>query len=151
MEQCGRVKAIKGRFAEVEVRRSTACESCSAAHVCPSGRKDAVIRARNDAGAEVGDRVKLETPSGSVLKYAFAVFLFPLLLALAAFLVVSSFSDETAAVISAVCGFALAFAVVFFTFERSARKRGGAVIITEIEKKEDKEDNNESDNMESTV
>ena len=151
MEQCGRVKKIKGRFAEVEVTRSSACESCSAAHVCPSGRKDAVVRARNDAGAAVGDRVKLETPSGSVLKYAFAVFLFPLILAAAAFFAVSSFAGETAAVVSAAGGLVLAFAVVFFTLERSARKRGSVIVITEIEKKEYKVDKNEPDSMEGTI
>ena len=151
MEQCGAVKRIKGQYAEVEVKRSTACESCSAAHVCPSGRKDAVVRARNDAGAAVGDRVRLETPSGSVLKYAFAVFVFPLLLALAAFLAVSAFAGETAAILSALGGFALAFLIVFFTLERSAKKRGGVVVIVEIEKKEDRQDKDESDDLEGTV
>ncbi len=148
MEQCGTVKSVKKGFAEVEVKRSTACETCSAAHVCPSGRKDAVVRARNDAGASVGDRVKLETPSGNVLKYAFIVFVFPLLLAMAAFFAVSSFADEKYALIAAGAGFAAAFAVVFFTAERSAKKRGGVVVITEIEKKEDR---NVSDDLERTL
>ena len=148
MEQCGVVKSIKGEFAEVEVKRSTACETCSAAHVCPSGRKDAVIRARNDAGAEVGDRVKLETPSGSVLWYAFVVFLFPLLLAIAAFFTASALTTETNALIAAGAGFVVAFAVVFFTVERMARKRGGTVAITQIEKKEEI---NVPDDMEGTI
>ena len=148
MEQCGRIKSIKGGYAEVEVRRSTACESCSAAHVCPSGRKDAVIRARNDAGANVGDRVKLETPAGSVLGYAFAVFVFPVLLAIAAFVIASRFTTESYALIAAVGGFAAAFAIVFFTLERSAKKRGGVVVITEIEKKEE---SNVPDDMEGTI
>ena len=148
MQQCGVVKSIKGEFAEVEVKRSTACETCSASHVCPSGRKDAVIRARNAAGAAIGDRVKLETPSGSVLWYAFIVFLFPLLLAIAAFFTASALADEKTALIAAGAGFAVAFAVVFFTVERAAKKRGGTVTITEIEKKEETD---VPDNMEGTI
>ena len=148
MEQCGKVRSIKGGYADVEVRRSTACESCSAAHVCPSGRKDAVVRARNDAGAQIGDRVKLETPAGNVLGYAFAVFVFPVLLALAAFLITSQFTSDGYSILAAVGGFAVAFLIVFLTLERSAKKRGGVVVITEIEKKED---NNVPDDMEGTI
>ena len=138
MEQCGIVKSIKGEYAEVEVRRTTACETCSAAHVCPSGRKDAVVRALNKAGASEGDSVKLSTPTGNVLGYAFAVFVFPIISAIAAFLIASSFTEEKYALIAAAAGFAAAFAVVFFTVERRAKKRGDVVVITEIETKEDK-------------
>ena len=131
MEQCGIVKKISGKYVEVEVKRSTACETCSAAHVCPSAKRDAVVRALNDAGADVGDRVRLVTPSGSVLWYAFCVFVFPLILAFAAFIITSRFAAEKYAVIAAIIGFAAAFAVVFFVVERRAKKRGDVVRATE--------------------
>ena len=143
MEQCGKVKSVKGEYAEVEVRRSTACESCSASHVCPSGRKDAVIRARNDAGAAVGDSVKLETPSINVLLYSFAVFVFPLLVAVAAFFITSGFAADKYAIVAAVCGFAVAFLIVYLTVERSAKKRGGVVVITRVERPASEPDEND--------
>jgi len=132
MEQCGRVKRIKDGYAEVEVKRSTACETCSASHACLAAKREAVIRARNDAGASEGDRVKLETPGGSVLLYAFCVFVFPIITAAAAFLIARSFASEKAALVSAAAGFAAAFGVVFLTVERRAKKRGGVVVVTEI-------------------
>lgn len=132
MEQCGTVKKITGEYVEVEVKRSTACETCSAAHACPSAKRDTVVRALNDAGAEVGDRVKLVTPSVNVLWYAFAVFVFPLLLAFGAFAVTSHYVDnENYAILAAVVGFIVGFAVVFFTVERHAKKRGAIVRATE--------------------
>ena len=135
MEQCGKIRSVKGRYAEVEVMRSSACESCSSSHICLAGRKQAVIRALNSAGGAPGDRVKLETPSRNVLGYAFCVFVFPIIAAVAAYLAAVNYVEEKYALIAAVGGFALAFLIVFLTLERSARKRGGVVVITEIEVK----------------
>ena len=134
MEQSGIVRSVEGEYAKVQIKRATACESCSASHACLSCKKLAVVRCRNDAGAEPGDTVKLETPSSNVLLYAFCVFVFPIIVAFAAFIISSRFLDGNAPLFVAACGFAAAFAVVFFTVERRARKNG-PVIVTGIEKK----------------
>ena len=134
MQQSGIIRSVDGEYAKVQIKRATACETCSASHACLSCTKTAVVRCRNDAGAAPGDTVRLETPSSHVLFYAFCVFVFPLIVAFAAFAVSSRFISGDAPIFIAVGGFAAAFAVVFFTVERRARKRD-PVVAVEIERR----------------
>jgi len=131
MEQSGIIKKTDGTYAEVEIKRATACETCSASHACLSCKKKAVVRCVNRAGGEPGDSVKLETPSSNVLWYAFCVFVLPLICAFAAYVVSSRFLTMNRSLFAALAGFVAAFVIVFFTVERPARKRD-AIVITEI-------------------
>ena len=89
MRKAAVVVADLGGFKEIEVSRSSACEGCSqnkdgSCHACIAlGDKNRAMRtkARDELGAEVGDRVIVETDSGTVIRYAAEVFLLPILLA----------------------------------------------------------------------
>lgn len=87
MKQTAKVIEIKGDSAIVEVERTSACAGCSESHNCVACKKKICVTARNAAGAEVGDRVVIESPSERILGYAALVFVLPLVLAFAGFLI----------------------------------------------------------------
>lgn len=137
MRQIGIVREITDGHALVEVSRKSACEGCHAnaegsCSACISfGSKSVISKADNSIGAAVGDRVVLESASGTVIFYAAAVFLFPLILGVIGYFVGALFRGEAAPYIGAVAGFVIAFIVVALTLNRYAEKHN-AVRITEI-------------------
>ena len=135
MQQIGVVKEICGEFASVEVSRKSACEGCHAnadgeCAACVSFvSKETIARAENSANARIGDRVVLETDSGTVILYAAAVFVFPIILAIAGYMLGSLFKLDAAAYIGAILGFVLAFTVVWATLNKRASKRCDVRIV----------------------
>lgn len=137
MQQVGVVRAVEGDFAMVEVSRKSACEGCHAkidgeCSACVSfGGKSVTSKAANDVGAKVGDRVVIESASSTVLLYAAAVFLFPILLGIIGYFVGGIFDGFAPPYIGAVLGFILAFVIVWATLNKYAAKHT-AVRITQI-------------------
>ncbi len=134
MTQSGRVVSVDGRYATVEILRDSACAGCSSAHSCIGCKKKVRVKALNSAGADAGDVVRVETPTPTVLFYAFCVFLLPLIFAIAAYAVASLFIAEKFALLWALGGFILPFVFVFFVIERRAKKKDN-LTVTYIEKK----------------
>jgi positive regulator of sigma E activity len=129
MRQIGIVREVLPTHAVVEVSRESACEGCHAKEegscsgcITFGSSKNVTCRAENSVGAPVGSRVEVETASGTVILYAAAVFLFPLLLGIAGWFL-CGLIGETAAYLGAICGFVLAFLIVYFTLNRTAAKR----------------------------
>ena len=97
MKQRGLVIRTEGPVATVRIRRSTACEGCHrhaegcAACSLLGGDRQHTALVRNDIGALPGDTVEIEASDRLILSYAAVVFLFPILLALAFYLVGSSY------------------------------------------------------------
>ncbi len=137
MQQIGIVRAVEGDFAMVEVSRKSACEGCHAnkegeCSACVSfGGKAVTSKALNALGAKVGDRVMLESASSTVLLYAAAVFLFPILLGIIGYFVGGLFGGSVPSYVGAVLGFVLAFVIVWATLNKYAAKHT-AVRITQI-------------------
>ncbi len=146
MTQSGRVISVDGRYATVEVLRDSACAGCSSAHSCIGCKKTVRVKALNSAGADTGDVVRIETPTPTVLFYAFCVFLLPLLFAIAAYAVSLNFVIEKYALLWALGGFILPFAFVFFVIERRAKKQDN-LKVTYIEKKGD----TDADKLDDTI
>ncbi|MDP3014251.1 MAG: SoxR reducing system RseC family protein [Candidatus Subteraquimicrobiales bacterium] len=85
MQETGLVVKVKGNMAEVQMKRSPACEACG---VCRLLSDEVVItEAINQAGAEADDEVLLELASQSVLKATLIVFGIPLLFLIAGYLI----------------------------------------------------------------
>lgn len=128
MEKTGIVKEVHDGYAIVSVSRKSACEGCHAnadggcAACVVFGSKEAVTRAENSIGASVGDRVTVETASKTVLFYAAAVFLFPVVAALIGYFIWNCFDADTS-IFGALIGFALSFVTVALTLGKSAEKR----------------------------
>ncbi len=135
MRKIGVVKDVHDSYAVVEVSRSSACEGCHAnvdggCSACISfGDKKMTAKAENTPGAKVGDRVILETDSATVVFYAAAVFLFPLILAIIGYFVGSLFSFSAAPYVGVLFGFVFAFVIVWLTLNRTAEKRCDVKIL----------------------
>lgn len=76
MQEEGLIVEVRGELAKVEIQRSSACGHC---HACQMGTNGMMIaEVQNPVNAKVGEKVKIETPSGAVLKATFMVYIFPL-------------------------------------------------------------------------
>ena len=86
----------------VEVQRSSACEGChkkaenGECSVCSLLGGDKAFRAEvlNPVGARIGDVVTVESSGGRMLFYAALIFIFPILLSLAAYFAAGCFLDS---------------------------------------------------------
>ncbi len=131
MRQFGIVREVRTECAIVEVSRESACEMCHAkteggCSGCVSfgSSKKLEARAENSLGAVVGDRVEHETPSNTVILYAAGVFLFPLICGIIGYFLGGLFAQaEIVPYLCALAGFIGAFAVVYFTLNKTASKR----------------------------
>ena len=87
LEEEGRVIKIDGDYAVIHTERGSSCGSCSAKSSCHamggSDEKTMEMRAVNDAGAKVGDRVKVAIDSIVFLKSSFLVYVVPLVVMIA--------------------------------------------------------------------
>lgn len=78
--------ALSGGLAEVRTERRGGCAGCGAQSGCGTalmdrflGRRAVTLRARNQAGAVVGDRVVVGVSEEGLLTAAFAAYLVPIL------------------------------------------------------------------------
>lgn len=147
MRTQAQVIALDGTTATVEVERTSACEGCHKSEdgkgcsVCSmmGGDRKLSARAKNEIGAEVGDRVVIESATGRMLWYAVLVFLVPLLVGLIAYGVAACMTDTVAWQIGgALAGFFGTFCVVF-AYSEIVRKKRLDIEIVEIVKKRSEE------------
>jgi len=90
MRQVGKVLRTEGEYALVHVEKRSGCggERCplSSSLIDDSGSDFYTVRARNDVHARPGDTVFVEVRDTVALAVAFFLYLFPILLALGAYL-----------------------------------------------------------------
>ncbi|MBF0138384.1 MAG: SoxR reducing system RseC family protein [Magnetococcales bacterium] len=84
MREEGRVISLEGSVAIVTSERKKSCGSCASKGSCStltlsSGHEETRIRANNQAGAKVGDRVVVEIQERQFLRASFMVYIVPLL------------------------------------------------------------------------
>ena len=103
-------------YAVVEVTRESACAGCHNSDncsICKIGLTDHAemrSKAANPLGAREGDTVQIETDSATILHYSAAVFLLPLALGAAGYII-------------SLIGFAAAFVILKIFLEKRAAKR----------------------------
>ncbi|MCE5312824.1 MAG: SoxR reducing system RseC family protein [Nitrospiraceae bacterium] len=140
MEDTGVVKDIKGGMVLVVVKKHMGCESCPSSGLCGSGGNDAEIEAVNQAGAAVGDSVRITFAASMYLKGALFVYGIPaVMLAVGAVLgkelFAPLFPSADPELVSAGAGFflfAAAFAVMKFVLGRSAAGQKSVPVVSEI-------------------
>ncbi len=139
MQTKARVTMVEGKFATVEVQRTSACEGCHKAadggcSVCSmlgSDRKMAA-RAHNTAGAAVGDLVMIESKTSRMLWYALLVFILPIVLCIAGWFIASAITESQGLrVLGAAIGFVATFIGVF-VYSKIIQKKSCDIEITEI-------------------
>jgi sigma-E factor negative regulatory protein RseC len=85
MKEEGIVVDTIGEIAKVRVERMEVCAGCQA---CFRGRKNLrEIFAVNTVGAKVGERVYLEVSSHELLRGAFLIYIFPIILLILGFII----------------------------------------------------------------
>ncbi len=126
MEQKGKVVSVEKDIATVELMRESACSSCHHKDSCGAGvmagcakSESITIKANNLCNAEVGDSVILSSDSARTLGVAFCVFVLPLILTFAAYLICSAAGASVVvnAIVSAAVFF-VSFFALFFGFNR---------------------------------
>lgn len=113
----GIVTKTDSSAAWVKTVKSSACEGCSARGSCHSlGSSDAMeVKAINEVGAKVGDRIVLSLETSSLLKASFLLYVFPILLLIIGALIgqeIAPYIDFNPSGFSAIMGFSFFFAAV---------------------------------------
>ncbi len=155
MRQIGIITESMNHTATVEVKRMSACSGCHKAnpgmdtaqadplsdvshcHECSMFPVDTemTVRAVNEIGAAVGERVVIESATELILGYAAAVFLLPIGMAfLFGCILALAIPAAWSAYLGAVLGFVGAFAVVKLIFDRRAKEKTVYTIIKRLTK-----------------
>ena len=78
-EEEGMVTAIEGEYALVKIVRTSSCAHCPSAGSCHiESDRDLLVKAKNNAGAAIGQRVRLFVSPGSILAASFLLYVVPL-------------------------------------------------------------------------
>lgn len=136
-------------YAVVEVTRESACAGCHNSDncsICKIGLTDHAemrSKAANPLGAREGDTVQIETDSATIFYYSAAVFLLPLALGAAGYIIgyIADFDIMIRYIISLI-GFAAAFVILKIFLEKRAAKRLDVRITQIIARKAAPEEKN---------
>lgn len=133
MEEPGKVIAVRGDRVEVEIEPGPACDRCGASGFCQwTGRRSRLVLARNEAGAQAGEMVLVETVEAG--RFGSAGLVFGVLGgAMAAGVVVGTllWGNAGAAVLAGV-GLALGFAGLKLVDRRKVRSGRGLPAATRV-------------------
>lgn len=127
MKQNAVVTQTFGDKADVTVLREEACSHCAGRVVCGTAKKY-TITVKNPISAQKGDTVVIENSAERVLAYSFLVFLLPVLLGIAMYLIFIGIGLVICAVMTAI-GFVLPLAVALIVDRRGRDER--MPVITE--------------------
>ena len=105
--------------AEVEVLRGTACgDDCGSCEVCHYASKIRV-EARNDVGAQLGDRVEIEARTSRVLGAAVLVYVVPFILFFIGYAVAAALNfSEGLSMVMSFAAFAVGMVIVVIVGRR---------------------------------
>ena len=79
IEESGTVIEVREHTALVRLKRSSACSGCASAGQCHAGRggSEQFLEARNEAGAAVGDAVRVAVSARAVINASARIYLLP--------------------------------------------------------------------------
>ncbi len=129
MEQTVLVKHVleDGSAEVLRVRESACSGDCHKCSGCGSSQQTMVIRADNPIGARVGDWVVIEAKSGAVLKAAVMLYIVPLVLFVAGYLLGEHLWQS--GILFALAGLLIGLVLVKL-LDRHMTKKGSAYTIT---------------------
>lgn len=129
MEQTVLVKRVleDGSAEVLRVRESACSGECHKCSGCGSSQQTMVICAENPIGAKVGDWVAIEAKSGAVLKAAVMLYIVPLVLFIAGYLLGEHLWQS--GILFALAGLLIGLVLVKL-LDRHMTKKGSAYTIT---------------------
>lgn len=137
MKQNAVVVSCDGKYASVRVDRQSMCSGChkGCSDACAlykifGAKTEFEAKAVNKAGAEIGDRVVVEASDSTVNLNAFFVFLLPVIISAAVYLLTFSIEAEAHRIAFAVLSFIVYFAILVIV--EKVKKTSSALYITEV-------------------
>lgn len=129
MTQIATVERILDRaYAEISVPRKSACgHDCEECAGCGVGGTSVHARARNPIGARPGQRVIVESDTGNMLGIVAAVYLIPVVLFFAGYLLTWMLQEPYRYAVGG-AAFVLGFLLAIL-YDRRLKKRGGVEFI----------------------
>lgn len=137
IEDIGEIVKIDGDKVFVEVERSSACASCGIqeAELATGGK--VVFEAYNIAGANIGDRVRVQVRTGAYVKASLYIYGIPVL-----FLVIGTIagayaatilkrSSDTMSALFAMVGLVVGF-IILFILRKSSNKTAYMPVVVEV-------------------
>lgn len=139
IEETGTVKSIDGKIATVNVPKKSACEGCTAG-TCKIEEQSIEIEALNQAGAKVGQKVRVGIKSYAYMKGSMVVYGLPALsLVIGAVfgkeLMSRVFTNTDSDILSAIFGFAffvISFVIVKVWINAASKETESKAVIEEI-------------------
>lgn len=131
MTQEGRVVKSDGETAYVSVTRASACaHDCEKCGSMCHEKKQIIVPTINIIGAKVGDFVRIESSTKTVLKQAFIVYMIPIIVFLGSYISLNffRFSDVIAVGLSCLALF-LSIGVIMFYDKKVGREGENPTII----------------------
>ena len=132
MEQIGEVVELRGKRALVRIHRVSACgENCAS---CEGGCKptSSVTEAVNGISAKVGDTVKIQMNSLSYMLLAFIGYILPIIVCIATYFIVKSFTDSTVIADTSAIGSLIGVLVLFYIIDKLPFFKKSTVFSTRI-------------------
>ncbi len=128
----GIVTAIEDNTAIVRIVQSSPCSSCSkdCASCVRNVKHD--VKANNDAGAEVGEEVWVESPSSIVYLLVFLLYLLPLSVLPTVYVCTVKYFGQGVAAIFSIAATLAAFALLYLTVGKSIVSKNKYSIIRKI-------------------
>ncbi|MBW2028167.1 MAG: SoxR reducing system RseC family protein [Deltaproteobacteria bacterium] len=137
----GTVRNTEGHWAWVETERKGSCESCSHKGHCSmtgNGMNKMVVKAENDARAQVGDLVEIFLSTRTRLKGLFVIYIFPVIGLLSGAIAGNAFSRrfqweaDKGTVLFALSGLVVAFLMAKISEARMNAKRELTPIVSRV-------------------
>lgn len=122
MEQIGEVVELNGKKALVRIQRTSSCgENCAE---CSGGCKptSSVVEANNSVSAKVGDTVKMQMNSLAFMSLAFIGYILPVIVCIATYFIVSSFTNNVVIADASAIGSLIAVLLIFFIVDKLPKK-----------------------------
>ena len=134
MEEIGKVAEVLGDLARIEVAEKEVCHKCPSEAFCKMATNGSrSIEAINGMGAKVGDTVKIEIITGSILMSAFMIYIVPLSMLLIAAIIAQKVSgNQNAGIVWGFIAFLVSFIFVKIFDKKVAGTRKLTPIIKEI-------------------
>ena len=119
-------RILDASHAEISVPRKSACgHDCEECAGCGVSGVSVYARALNTVGAKPGEKVVVESDTKKMLKIISFVYLIPVVLFLAGYLVTLALTDSVAAQYAAAVAGAVLGILLAFWYDRLVKDRGG--------------------------
>lgn len=129
MKKIGTVIEIMDDKARVECEKQSACDMCENAAHCVEKCQKVYATALNTVNASVGDIVEIETDTRNVLLNALVVFMLPIFISVAAYLIAEPVLGEGIAVIITLVALVSSMGLFSFLLNNSAKKKTVSKIV----------------------